>query len=166
VAWGVLILALIVALVWIASPRSSRSPVRDVSGEFPSVQFLPEPLLVNNAERAAWGFLGQADLGQAHVFAKVRMEDFVSVRGPERRRFAARGHIKSRHIDFLLTDAEFRPLMAVEVDGGSHHSEKAVAADELKNRILYLAGVPLLRLRVGTDWNEALAEWKESRSRQ
>ncbi len=162
--WGLLLLVLALAFIWAATQLAPRRPIRDWRDEFPGVQFRPEPLLVNASERAAWDFLQRADLGQAHIFAKVRMEDVVSAQGPERRRFAARGHIKSRHIDFLLTDADFRPLVAVEVDGRSHRSEKAAVSDDRKDRILYLAGVPLLRLPVGADWNKVLAEWRREQA--
>ncbi len=162
--WGLLLLALVVIAGALATLQRPRNRIRDFRDAYPGVRFQAEPLLVNASERAAWEFLRRADLGQAHVFAKVRVEDVVSARGPsERRLFAARGHIKSRHIDFLLTDEDFRPLLAVEVDGPSHRSERAATADELKDRIFYLAGVPLLRLPVGADWNKVLTEWRAER---
>ena len=127
--------------------------------------FRPVPLLVNPAERAAWDFLNQAQLGQAHVFAKVRLEDVVSASAADNTaRNSARGHIKSRHLDFVLTDEGFRPILAVEVDGASHRTERAATSDEMKSQILASAGVPLLRLPVGADWNKALVQWQRDQA--
>ena len=124
-----------------------------------------EPLLVNPSERAAWNFLTNAEIGQAHILAKVRLEDVVSVNTADHRlRNSVRGQIKSRHLDFLLTDGDFRPLLAVEVDGSSHSSERAATADELKRQVLARAGVPLLRLQVGSDWDQSLAQWQREQA--
>lgn len=68
-----------------------------------------------------------------------------------------------RCVRLLLTEAAFRPLVAVEVDARSHRSAEVAASDHLKNRMLHLAGVTLLRLLVGTGWNEVLKDWRESR---
>lgn len=123
------------------------------------------PLLVNLAERSAWDFLNRSDIGQAHVFAKVRLEDVVTVKAADHRAWSSiRGRIKSRHLDFVLTDADFLPILAVEVDGGSHNTERAAATDEMKNQVLSSAGVPLLRLRVGADWHQALEQWRRAQA--
>lgn len=74
----------------------------------------------------------------------------------------ARGQIKSRHLDFVLTDAHFRPILAVEIDGGWHASTRAMIGDDVKNGVLAAAGVPLLRLRVGSDWQAAVEDWKRA----
>ena len=161
--WGPLIfLAMFLAFViWAAlyvRPQGGFGYVQ----EFPGVRFQPEPLLANPSECAAWEFLQRADLGQAHVFAKVRMEDVVSTRGPQVRRFIAHRSIKARSIDFVLTDSAFRPLVAVDIDGRPRRAGVAAAPDEFEDRMLSLAGVPLLRLPVGADWNQMLKEWRQS----
>ena len=53
------------------------------------------------------------------------------------------------HLDFLIYDTvTLQPLMAIEVDGTSYHSEgsKQKERDKLKNEILKKIGLPLLRL--------------------
>ena len=54
-----------------------------------------------------------------------------------------------RHVDFLLfNQMDKQPVLAIEVDGGSHKSgSKQAARDAKKNSILEKCAVPLLRLR-------------------
>ena len=161
-----LVLAVVfVAVALIASVAGKTRRRWAVDDNLRRVIFRSEPLLVNAAERSAWDVLNRTDLGHAHVFAKVRLEDVVSAHAQDgMTRSSARGHIKSRHLDFLLTDAAFQPMLAVEVDGGSHRSERAAAADAMKDQILAAAGVPIVRLRVGADWSAALAEWRRDQT--
>jgi len=162
--WLVLAIAFVVVAVIAAAAGNSRRR-RDVQDKLMGMSFRTEPLLVNAAERSAWDLLNRVNLGHAHVFAKVRLEDVVSAHAVDGKvQSAARGHIKSRHIDFLLTDVAFRPMLAVEVDGASHRSERAATADEMKDQILASAGVPLVRLRVGADWSAALDEWRRDQA--
>ena len=53
------------------------------------------------------------------------------------------------HVDFLLfNQMDKQPVLAIEVDGGSHKSgSKQAERDMKKNSILEKCGVPLLRLR-------------------
>lgn len=54
------------------------------------------------------------------------------------------------HLDFLLvTAAELRPALAIELDDASHRSgggEKAADRDAVKDAVLAAAGLPLLRV--------------------
>ena len=61
--------------------------------------------------------------------------------------FRLRGYVRARHVDFVLVDADWQPLLAVEVDGASHADPRARETDALKDRILTAAGIPLVRLR-------------------
>ena len=53
------------------------------------------------------------------------------------------------HVDFLLfNQMDKQPVLAIEVDGGSHKSgSKQAARDAKKNSILEKCAVPLLRIR-------------------
>jgi hypothetical protein len=156
---------LFLALIGLVAAWARRLKRRwDTEEALAGLRFQPVALLRSASERAAWDLLRRTDLGQAHVFAKVRLEDVVEVKaGDERARQIGRNRIKSRHIDFLLTDAASRPILAVEVDGGSHRTARAAEGDELKNQVLARAGVPLVRLRVGEDWAAVLANGHWSR---
>lgn len=119
------------------------------------------PLLVNASERAAWHLLHELPLGAHAVCPKVRLEDVLEAQGPHRQHL--RGHVKSRHVDFLLVDEGWRPRLVVEVDGASHLREDRIARDRLVDGALASAGIPIVRLRVGEDWRAALRPWIQER---
>ena len=121
--------------------------------------FRAVPLLVNEGEHKAFHLLQRTFLGAYAVCPKVRLEDIADAVGSDR--FRLRGHTKSRHVDFLVIDAASSPVVVVEVDGGVHDTAKQREVDELKDRILTAAGVPVVRLRVGSEreWPAQLAEW-------
>ena len=116
-------------------------------------------LLRTPGERAAWKLLHELALGAHAVCPKVRLEDIAEADGPDWRRL--RNYVRARHVDFVLVDDDWQPLLVVEVDGPSHATGKARANDALKDRILASAGIPLLRLRHGTDWRAQLTAWAE-----
>lgn len=81
------------------------------------------------------------------ILPKVRMEDVVNVNAKfdNSNRTRYRNYIKSRHLDFIITDKNLRILCAVELDDSSHFSSEAKAKDKLKDDILKDARIPLLR---------------------
>lgn len=163
-----IVVVVVVVLVVIAGSGPS-GRLRQWSGSaddrLHGARFHMEPLLVNQAERSAWEFLQHAGLGQQHIFAKVRLEDVVSAHAADGRTWnAARSRIKSSHVDFLLTDQDFRPILAVEVDGASHRGERAAERDAMKDRIFAMADLPLLRLKVGANWQATVADWRREQA--
>lgn len=125
-----------------------------------STRFTAQPLLVNASERAAWNLLTHTDLGQAHVMAKVRLEDIVEVLTPQREDWmAARGRVRPRHVDFLLVDQAWNPILAVEVDGGSHRDRRRQERDAMVDEALRRGGVNVIHLKVGEDWERQLAPY-------
>jgi hypothetical protein len=131
--------------------------------------FRAVPLLVNRQEMAAWRWLkGRAwRLGAATICPKVRLEDIIAAmdRDP-----AARGRIKSRHVDFLLVGGDWKPLMVVEVDGGSHDAPERRERDAFIDGALGDCGIPVLHLMTGGPWgawdqalNELLARLQHER---
>jgi hypothetical protein len=118
------------------------------------------PVLVTASERAAWRAI--ADVRPAWVRAvcpKVRIEDFVAAGGEDRNdHWRLRGHVKSRHVDFLVVDAEWLPRLVIEIDGSSHERADRRRRDALVDAALASAGIPMLRLRHGDDWSVRLAE--------
>lgn len=145
---GAQLLSLLEAIL-APAPGRGRRPV--------AFRYRAAPLLVNEGERAAWHLLSTMPLGAQAVCPKVRLEDIAEAAGQDRWRL--RGYTRARHVDFLLVDARWQPLLVVEVDGGSHDRRERRRADDLKDRVLASAGIAVLRLRVGTDWRAQLAAW-------
>jgi len=69
------------------------------------------------------------------------------------------------HIDFLIYNRiSKKPVLAIEVDGYEYHKNGTVQAarDMLKNHILQLYQIPLLRFQTnGSGERKIIAEWLE-----
>lgn len=116
--------------------------------------------LMNNSEKAMYDVLKSFTEEKGYIiFAKVRLEDLVSVNVKEYKEIQRyRGYIKSRHVDFVICDSKKNVLMALEVDGKSHNSKNAQEIDQFKNRVFETIGIPLHRIAVGTNYAEQLGK--------
>jgi len=115
-----------------------------------------ESLFVNRSELAFFHALRRILPREYHLHSKVRLEDIVRVRSrfSGQARWALRGRVKSRHVDYLITDEQGVPRAAIELDGTSHNKD-ALAADMLKDGIFEAVGLPLIRVRTGADFAKA-----------
>jgi len=115
-----------------------------------------ESLFVNGAERAFFRTLHGALPRGFYLHGKTRLEDIIRVkRGiTGEARWRLRGRVKSRHVDYLITDGQGVPKLAIELDGASH-SKAAVNADALKDGLFKAAGLPLIRVKTGGDFAAA-----------
>jgi very-short-patch-repair endonuclease len=78
------------------------------------------------------------------VFPKVRVADVLN-------------RISQKHVDFLLVSLpDFQPVMAIELDGKSHGSQKQQARDAIKDQVFKSAGVPLVRVPVSRDLSDVM----------
>ncbi len=85
------------------------------------------------------------------ICPKVRLEDFISVPIEDfKEKQKYRGHIKSRHVDFLLTDSDLHILAGIELDDPSHETEQAMIIDEFKDNLFATIGIPLFRVKTNT----------------
>jgi len=112
-------------------------------------------LWVNASEVALFAILCRHMPPGFHVHGKVRLEDIIRVkRGlPEKLRWAARGRVKSRHIDYLIANRSGQPVLAIELDGRSHDPKNPSEADKVKTALFKAANLKLRRIRVGDDFN-------------
>ena len=81
------------------------------------------------------------------ICPKVRMEDFLTVTDAQNRA-KYRGRIKSRHIDFIICNADLVMLAGLELDDSSHYSAKAQEIDQFKDNVFQAIDVPLYRIAV------------------
>ncbi len=91
------------------------------------------------------------------VCPKVRMEDFIEVT-TRKEKMKYRGYIKSRHVDYLITDRNFKIICAIELDDPSHNTKEAQKTDEMKNEIYKTIGLPLYRVKTSEDYKERVKE--------
>lgn len=91
------------------------------------------------------------------VCPKVRLEDFIQTTSVEEK-MKYRGYIRSRHVDFLLIDDKtLHILAAIELDDETHYNAKSQKIDSFKNNLFNAVGIPLLRIKPGSDFGAVIA---------
>ena len=101
------------------------------------------------AYAAAWDVV-RARQRKERVLPQVSLGEIIM--HPNGRIHAA---INSKRVDLLVTDAQFNPLVVIEIDGSGHYlSDYSRINDETKTLALRSAGIPLLRI-VAKDDNHA-----------
>ena len=130
-----------------------REAVDEVKKEF--ANYYLRPSMMDKREKTFFDIL-KKELGlNYHIFPKMRVEDFVGVdrRGIQKNEhYGLRSRIKSRHVDFVVCDLSMKPVMAIELDGSSHNTKSAMKSDTFKNYLSEAIGLPLRRVRVGSDF--------------
>lgn len=115
---------------------------------------------VMNRSESAFFFELQKQLPQGYyIFPKMRIADIletVSGKGY----YHMRNGILPKHIDFLICDPHFKPVVAIEVNGGYHNNPNQKEKDSIKREIFTKAGLPLETVDVGSDFSYSIAKIK------
>jgi hypothetical protein len=115
--------------------------------------FRRKDYLLTAAERSLFEVLCQAAGTGVYVFSKVRLADLVWLPGGIDNRRALLNRVIAKHIDFVLCERTMlRPVLAIELDDSSHAKPSRAARDEVVGRVLGAAALPLLRIRVSTQY--------------
>lgn len=86
------------------------------------------------------------------VFPNVRLNDLFLIQ-PGAQQRATYSRLRDKHVDFLIVRTEdFRPWMAIELDGASHDEAQQQYRDAVKDVVFRSAGLPLLRLRAESSY--------------
>ncbi len=115
------------------------------------------PYFFNKSETAFFLELNNSLPPNFHIFPKVRMIDFIE---PTNHDYKWRNKIWSRHVDFLICDQYFKPITAIEVNGGYHNTAKQQERDWGKREILEGVLIPLVSVNVGADFKSAIEQIK------
>lgn len=143
----ILIFVIIALGIVVLKVLSSKMPGK------PSMPYVLKPVLTKG-ERAFFQVLAQA-VGNDHLLlSKVRMADFLKVKGAGKESTGFQNSINPRHTDFLLVDRESAfPVLAIELDDKSHRTSKsAMERDQFKNEAYKAAGLPILRVRAARSY--------------
>lgn len=124
----------------------SNSVAEEPGSKFP---FRRKDYLLSVAERNFFGVLEQVATEMGfYLFVKVRLEDLLWLPSGTESRFAFRNRVKSRHVDFVLCEKkDIRPLLVLELDDSSHQRQDRMERDEMVDKILHDAGLPVLHVR-------------------
>ena len=137
---GILVVfVIIVAVFKVLLMKGKREPQDYPYEKEPSLFF-------SLAERSFLGVLEQAVNGQYRFMAKVRLADVVKVKTGMSRsaRQSALNRIQSKHLDFVACDpATLMVQFVVELDDETHRQSRRQARDELVDKVLQAAGIPV-----------------------
>lgn len=118
-----------------------------------------DSLFVNTQEAKFFHALEVKLPPRFYLHSKVRLEDIIRVRADirnERMRWHLRARVKSRHVDFLITDKKGRPVCAIELDGASHTGPSSENADALKDGLFKAVDIRLVRVSTGEDFEKKI----------
>lgn len=107
--------------------------------------------VMNDSEMALFQALVVGLPKQYHIFPKMRIADMLDI-VDGRGYYHRRNQILPKHVDFLICSERMEPLLAIELDGGSHNKPSRIERDYLVDGVFKDGGLELLRLRVGTDF--------------
>jgi very-short-patch-repair endonuclease len=85
------------------------------------------------------------------IFAKVRLSDIIETNldRADPMYWKKLAPINQKHIDFLLVArSDTTPLLAIELDGGSHANKERLKRDAFVDSVFHNAGIPLLHIPV------------------
>ena len=92
-----------------------------------------------------------------YLFPKVRIADILKTQdGPGY--YVSRNKILPKHVDFLICNSQFRPQMAIEINGISHNRLKTIESDKLKKQIFEEVGFPLRVVKIGESFSGVIQE--------
>ncbi len=117
---------------------------------------------VMNGSESAFFFELQKQLPVGYyIFPKMRIADVLDI--PDGHDYyKMRNKALPKHIDFLICDKHFKPLVAIEVNGSSHHRWKQQEADQIKQEMFRDSGLSLETVDVGSNFTEAISRIKET----
>lgn len=108
--------------------------------------------LFTATERSFLGALELALNGRYRVFANVCLTDLVIL--PKEYRTAAKKMIHQKHVDFVVcTAVELAPVGVCELNDRSRRRLDRPGRDELVERVLAQAGIPVLQFAVQKTYN-------------
>lgn len=107
--------------------------------------------VLNNSESAFFHALVKALPESYFVFPKMRIADILETIGGYGY-IHRRNKILPKHIDFVICNEYFKPLLALELDGKSHEAPDRIERDKLVDGIFASTSLKLKRVEVGDDF--------------
>jgi len=111
--------------------------------------------IMNESEAALFFELRKQLPKDCYVFPYMRIADVVdAVNGSGF--YRRRNKILPKHLDFVVCNSNFTPIVAIELNGGYHRRPDRIKMDEEKEEILKDAKLPLVTIRVGDSFADAV----------
>lgn len=142
-----LLIALAAVFVWLKATGRLKE-TRNPKSKFDASAYALESSILTFPERTIFSLLKTLEYRGVHIFCKIRLADIFAVK---KSRFTPEGQaafnrIAQKHVDFLLTDNEGKPVAAIEVDDSSHQQPERITRDDLLNELFKHCALPLIRI--------------------
>lgn len=119
-------------------------------------KYKPKMLLTKTEYKFYMSIRPICEANNIRICPKVRLEDFIETTATGKEFNIYRNMIKSRHVDFLLTDYNLKIIAAIELDDYTHNYNKAKETDEFKNKLYNQINIPLYRINVNSNYEESI----------
>lgn len=104
--------------------------------------------LITDRERVFYDTLMKVVGNEYLVVPQAHFDEFIESTDTGTEKFAARGHLERKSVDFLLCDRQsVEPLCAIELDDGTHTAVHRLERDKEEEELLKSVQLPLLRYR-------------------
>ena len=94
-----------------------------------------------------------------YIFPKMRIIDMIDATQGEGLRYR-KNKIMPKHVDFIICNSYFNPILAIELNGNSHYRQDRIDSDDLKTKVFEVANLPLEIVNVGTDFKDSVLRIK------
>ncbi len=149
---GLLLIALFIK--WLFSllfRKSSKTEQVKGKSEISPVGYHVRDTVMNSSEGVFFSMLVKALPENYYVFPKMRIADIIETEGGYGYTYR-RNKILPKHIDFLVCNSHFKPVIAIELDGKSHNKQNRIVRDEFVDKLFEDCKIKLLRVNVGGDF--------------
>jgi hypothetical protein len=147
-----IILALIIVLIFLSLNKFLYRSKK----YFSKKSFYRKRSSVMNSSESTFFFELQKQLPRGYyVFPKMRIADILeTVSGKDY--YLMRNKILPKHIDFLVCDSHFKPLVAIEVNGAYHNNSTQHMKDKIKKEIFENVELSFESVDVGSDFSQSI----------
>lgn len=115
-----------------------------------------------NQSEAAFFFELKRQLPEGYnIFPKMRIADMLDVPNG-REYYRMRNQILPKHIDFLVCDKSFAPIVAIELNGKSHLRQDRIERDQKIEEIFEGAKIPLVIAKTGESFENLIKNMKNN----
>jgi len=114
---------------------------------------------MNRSESAFFFELQRQIPSNYFIFPKMRIADIIDATDGYGLQYR-KNKILPKHIDFLICNSYFNPVVAIELNGSSHNRPDRIERDNLVSEIFKVANLPLEIVNVGADFNQSIARIK------
>lgn len=86
------------------------------------------------------------------LFSKVRLWDVLDVT-EKTNSISYTNKIRSKHVDFIITDKSGFPLVVIELDDKSHNKKSRKERDEFVNKALAAANINIIHVKTAASYD-------------